>query len=103
MFEEFPVRDESRLLHAVVFVCQVVIPETIIIVPVVNGLCIAIFVVFSDAFVHLSIWLPVEISLNSLHFSIDLILSNLLLLVHDVKTFLLSVSIVHLGEHSLSN
>lgn len=103
MFEEFPVRDEARLLHAAMFVGQVIVPEAIIVVPVVNRLCVAIFVVLSDAFVHLSIRNPVEVSLDSLNLSIDLIVSNLLLFVHDGSTFRLSEIVVHLGKDLLRN
>ena len=93
MEEELPVCDEASLLHSLVSVCQVLVPEAVIVVPVVDSL----WVVLAWGPVNLvdrRIFLRHKVSLNALDFRIDTELACILLLGHDFQSFQLSCLIV---------
>lgn len=72
MFEELPVDDVVVRLHFAVLVRNVLIPEAVIVVPVVHGLGEGHLSGVSLDIFHLCVGLPVEVSLAALDLGLDL-------------------------------
>lgn len=102
MFKVLAVGDHASALHSLLFHLDVLVPEAIIVVPVVDCLRLTHLVLLCLNIVNLSVRLAVEISLHSFDFSINLEVLNVLLLIHDLHALTLAILLIHRCENSLS-
>jgi len=101
MFKEFSVNNHVVHLHTVMFVCNILIPETVIIVPVIYRLSMNYLHRFSFNFMDLSIWFSVKVSLATFYFRFNLEIRNVLFLFKDFCALSVTFTLLHSLKHSL--
>ena len=101
MFEVLAISDHASALHSFLSHDQVLVPEAIVIVPIVYSLRLPHLVLFCLDIVHFCVGLAVEIGLNGFDFSIYLEVFDVLLFIHDLHALAFPVLLVHGGEDAL--
>lgn len=104
MLKELSIDDKASCLHTLHPVVEVLIPETIVVVPIIHHLHVLTLPRLSLNVVHFRIGLAVEVNLASLCLWLNIESSDVLLLVQNNSPLLLSlIVIVKRSKHSVSN
>ena len=101
MFEVFAICDHASALHSILSHDQVLVPEAIIVVPIVYCLWLPHLILLRLNVVHFCVRFAVEIGLHGFDFSINLEVLDVLLFIHDLHAFTFPVLLVHGGEDTL--
>jgi len=104
MLEPATVSDETCFNLALLLSCDVIIPEAIIVVVVVDGYLVFIGNVSGSLhIIDLSIGLRREINHALLHLGVELVLSDSLFFIVNLATFLLEVCLTNCFHYTLKH